>query len=161
MVDVAEIKRHISPAEVIERYTGARRSHNKYPCPFHTDKHPSLSVKADKWKCWACGEGGDVLNFTQRYFGLSFVEAAVKLANDFNLDIEAEPKKQDIWAKVERECQRKRQQELRQVREDIDSEIEAMTIIHRAMLRSGVSDEVLNRYAPKIDDLEHYKQYWR
>ncbi len=161
MINVAEIKRQVSPVEVIERYTGARRSHGKYPCPFHADKHPSLSVKADKWHCWACGAGGDVLNFTQKYFGLSFVEASVKLASDFNIEIEAEPTKRDVWAQVEAKCRQKRQQELQQVRENIDSEIEAMTIIHLAMFRAGVPDEVLNRYAQEIDDLERYKEAWR
>lgn len=161
MINVAEIKRQVSPIEVIERYTGARRSHGKYPCPFHADKHPSLSVKADKWHCWACGAGGDVINFVQRYFGLSFVEASVKLAYDFNIEIEAVPVKGDDWAKVEAECRRKRELELMQVRENIDGEIEAMTIIHRAMFRSGVPDEVLNRYAQQIDDLQQARDAWR
>jgi DNA primase len=161
MVDVAEIKRQVTPADVIERYTGSRRRHNKYLCPFHSDKHPSLSVKADTWKCWACGTGGDVLNFTQKYFGLSFVEAAEKLANDFNLNIETTtPTKPDIWAQVEAECRQKRQQELRQVRKDITQEIVTLTAVHRCLYHLGYY-EAAERYANELDDLERYKELWR
>ncbi|MGI8483562.1 MAG: CHC2 zinc finger domain-containing protein [Thermomicrobiales bacterium] len=28
-------------------------------CPFHDDRHPSLSILGGFWRCWAgCGEGG-------------------------------------------------------------------------------------------------------
>ena len=79
LIDTAYIVRSISPAEVIERYTGNRPQHNKYLCPFHRDKHPSLSVKTDIWRCWSCGKGGNVINFVQEYFGLGFVDACRKL----------------------------------------------------------------------------------
>jgi hypothetical protein len=50
-------------------------------CPFHPDTHPSLKVNTDlqKYKCWACGEKGDALDFVQRIHGLSFREAGDKL----------------------------------------------------------------------------------
>ena len=44
-------------------------------CPFHKDRHPSM--KADKiYHCFACGVGGDAIDFTARLFGLSQYEAA-------------------------------------------------------------------------------------
>lgn len=160
MVDVAEIKRQVSPAEVIERYTGARRQRNKYPCPFHADKHPSLSVKVNTWKCWACGEGGDVVDFTKQYFGLTFKEALEKLAVDFNIATDKEPAKGDIWAQVEAECRQKRQQELRQVREDINNEINTLTVVHRCLFHRGYYEDA-ERYANEIDNLERSISYWK
>ena len=35
----------------------------KARCPFHEDRTPSLSIKGDLWKCFGCGEKGDVYSF--------------------------------------------------------------------------------------------------
>ena len=54
-------------------------------CPFHDDHHPSL--KLDKrYYCFACGESGDVIDFTAKFFGISMHSAAIKLARDFGID---------------------------------------------------------------------------
>ncbi len=54
-------------------------------CPFHDDHHPSL--KLDKrYYCFACGESGDVIDFTAKFFGISVHSAAIKLARDFEID---------------------------------------------------------------------------
>ena len=54
-------------------------------CPFHDDHHPSL--KLDKrYYCFACGESGDVIDFTAKFFGISAHSAAIKLARDFGID---------------------------------------------------------------------------
>lgn len=157
MVDVAEIKRNVSPVEAIERYTGAKRTHNKYPCPFHLDRHPSLSVKADKWTCWSCGKSGDVINFVQLYFGLSFKDACAKIAQDYSLDIVVpEPKVRDIWDDIEAEIRKERQQELKKLQQEIDREIELFTTAHRVLFRLGNYKDA-ERYAQEIDDLVAYK----
>ena len=39
------------------------------------------------YHCFACGMGGDAIDFTARLFGLSQYEAAKKLVEDFGLDI--------------------------------------------------------------------------
>ena len=58
-------------------------------CPFHKDRHPSM--KADKiYHCFACGVGGDAIDFTARLFGISQYEAAKKMIEDFGLDIKIE-----------------------------------------------------------------------
>ena len=45
-------------------------------------------MKADKmYHCFACGVGGDAIDFTARLFGLLQYEAAKKLVEDFGLDI--------------------------------------------------------------------------
>ena len=57
-------------------------------CPFHKDRHPSM--KADKiYHCFACGVGGDAIDFTARLFGISQYEAAKKMIEDFGLDIKS------------------------------------------------------------------------
>lgn len=162
MIDTAYIVRSISPAEVIERYTGNRPQHNKYLCPFHRDKHPSLSVKTDIWRCWSCGKGGNVINFVQEYFGLGFVDACRKLNDDFNLGLNLDPPaKVSIWEQVKRESDEYNRQQLKRIREEIDNEIDLLTTAHRVLLRYGAPQEVLNNYINDIEDLSQYKQFWR
>ena len=45
-------------------------------CPFHSEKTPSFFVFNDNhYKCFSCGERGDVIDFTQKMYGLSFPDA--------------------------------------------------------------------------------------
>src|SRR5579863_1247661 len=51
-------------------------------CPFHTEKTPSFNVNAtmQRYKCFGCGVGGDVLNFVMELERISFFEALKLLA---------------------------------------------------------------------------------
>ncbi len=51
-------------------------------CPFHDDKHPSLSISKEKqmYKCFSCGEGGNAISFVQNYEHVSYEEALRKVA---------------------------------------------------------------------------------
>lgn len=51
-------------------------------CPFHEDRNPSFNVSQDKqiYKCFACGEGGNVFTFLIKIEGISFIEALRQLA---------------------------------------------------------------------------------
>ena len=45
-------------------------------CPFHEEKTPSFFVFGNnRYKCFGCGESGDVINFIQRKEKISFIEA--------------------------------------------------------------------------------------
>ncbi len=58
------------------------RSHTAL-CPFHDDKHPSLSISPEKqiFKCFVCGVGGNAITFVQRYEKISYAEAVRKVAD--------------------------------------------------------------------------------
>ena len=60
-------------------------------CPFHEDRHPSLKMNEDYFFCFGCGASGDVIDFTARLFGISFKDAATKLAADFGISVDAKP----------------------------------------------------------------------
>lgn len=76
--------------EVVAAYVPLQRSGAGYVglCPFHADKHPSLHVHPGKqfFKCFACGEGGDLFAFVQKIEGCSFTEAMGKLAKRYSID---------------------------------------------------------------------------
>ena len=46
-------------------------------CPFHDDRNPSFYVftDTDRFKCFGCGESGDVIDFIRKYYDLSFKDA--------------------------------------------------------------------------------------
>jgi DNA primase len=51
-------------------------------CPFHEDHNPSMNVdpRQQRFKCWACGKYGDVIDFVQELERVSFLEALELLA---------------------------------------------------------------------------------
>ena len=66
-------------------------------CPFHDDHDPSLSISEDKqiYKCFVCGNGGNVFTFIQNYKKISFPESVVEVSKIIGKPIEVEfaPKK--------------------------------------------------------------------
>ena len=83
-VDIAELKaRHplgdaVAAAGVVLRGKGRVR---QGVCPFHQEAQGSFTVYADteKFYCFGCGSGGDVLDFVQRMEGLTLPEAIRRL----------------------------------------------------------------------------------
>ena len=67
--------------------------HGKALCPFHNDRHLSVFVDDDHYHCCACGEHGDVIDFTAKLYGLSLYDAAKKLAYDFGITQDKPPTK--------------------------------------------------------------------
>lgn len=65
-------------------------------CPFHDDHSPSLSISEDKqiYKCFVCGNGGNVFTFVSNYEHCSFVEAVIKVAELVNYPLDL--KLQDV-----------------------------------------------------------------
>ncbi|WP_293716400.1 CHC2 zinc finger domain-containing protein [uncultured Parabacteroides sp.] len=73
--------------DVVQRYLPLSRNGSSAKtmlglCPFHNDRHPSLyvNVKEQYYKCFACGESGDLFKFVQKMEGCSFREALEILA---------------------------------------------------------------------------------
>lgn len=87
MYDISEIKRFYSIRSALND-VGISVVRNKALCPFHDDKRPSLSIKEERYMCFACGESGDVIDFTSKYHGLSTGKAIHYLANNMGLDKE-------------------------------------------------------------------------
>jgi DNA primase len=82
--DVAAIRR-AHPIETVVAASGVeltRRGHGFMGCcPFHEDSTASLSVGGvpDRFHCFGCDDGGDVIDYVTRFTGLSFVDAVQAL----------------------------------------------------------------------------------
>lgn len=79
---IDEIKSKNDIVDVIGSYISLNDK-NKALCPFHDDHSPSFSVQKDKqiYKCFSCGESGNVITFVQKYNGITFAEALKMLAD--------------------------------------------------------------------------------
>ena len=83
-MDITALKERHPLGEVVEasgvRLRGRGRVRQGV-CPFHEEAEGSFTVYADteRWYCFGCGEGGDVLDFLQRTEGLSLPEAIRRL----------------------------------------------------------------------------------
>ena len=67
-------------------------------CPFHHEKSPSFYVVPAKgfYKCFGCGESGDVFSFLMKRGGLSFNDAVRQIAARVGVDVpEDTPRQQD------------------------------------------------------------------
>lgn len=55
----------------------------KICCPFHNEKTPSLVIfeEQNKFKCFGCGAGSDVLDFICKYENITVINAVKKILN--------------------------------------------------------------------------------
>ncbi len=82
----SEVKEYLTARQVAEYYGLKVRRNGIACCPFHDDKHPSMKIDKN-YHCFACGVGGDVIDYVSRMHGLSQYDAAIKLIEDFQLPI--------------------------------------------------------------------------
>ena len=88
-----EIKARTDLADLIGSYgIPLRRAGADYKacCPFHHEKTPSFVIHPNQgyYHCFGCGEKGNVFSFVMKQEGLSFGEAARKLAQQCGVKIE-------------------------------------------------------------------------
>ncbi|HBI93849.1 MAG TPA: DNA primase [Terrisporobacter glycolicus] len=81
---IDEVKNRCDIVNVISQYINLKNSGRNYSglCPFHNEKTGSFHVNQKKqiYKCFGCGEGGDVINFVMKIENLDFIEAVKLLA---------------------------------------------------------------------------------
>lgn len=83
----SEVKEHLTARQVAEYYGLKVKRNGAACCPFHDDMHPSMKIDKN-YHCFACGVGGDAVDYVSRMFGLSQYDAALKLIEDFTLPVE-------------------------------------------------------------------------
>ncbi len=78
--------------QLISEHVRLRKSGSGYMgcCPFHNERTPSFHVfpNTGTYKCFGCGEGGDVIRFVEKIDNKSFVESLKSLAEKVGVTIE-------------------------------------------------------------------------
>lgn len=102
---IEKIKEQNDVVDVISEVVKLKRSGRNYTglCPFHREKTPSFSVSSDKqiFKCFGCGEAGNVFSFVMKYRNMSYIESVKYLADRANITIEEKGSSKKLHDKKE------------------------------------------------------------
>lgn len=82
---IEEVKSKVDIVDTIGERIELKKAGRNYKavCPFHGEKTPSFMVSPELqiFKCFGCGEAGDVFAFLEKYEGMEFSEALKYLAD--------------------------------------------------------------------------------
>jgi len=88
---IEDIKSRIDIVDFISNYVDLKKTGRNYKalCPFHSERTPSFVVNPEKqvFHCFGCGTGGDIIGFTMKQEGLSFIESVHLLAEKAGIKI--------------------------------------------------------------------------
>ena len=89
---ISRVQRENDILEVVSEYVHLKKAGRNYVglCPFHNEKTPSFTVSTDKqiYKCFGCGESGNVFSFIMKKKNIPFKDALKILAENKNIDLE-------------------------------------------------------------------------
>ena len=89
-----EVRDAADIVEVVSDYVKLKRSGSGFTglCPYHNEKTPSFHVtpRLGIFKCFGCGESGDVFKFVMDQDGIGFTEAIRQLADRYGVFIPEE-----------------------------------------------------------------------
>lgn len=95
MIDRATIDKimdAVNIVDVVSEFVSLRKAGVNYKglCPFHDDKTPSFMVSPAKGicHCFACGKGGNAVNFIMEHEQMTYPEALRWLARKYNIEIQ-------------------------------------------------------------------------
>ena len=98
---IAEVRSRANLLEVISEFVVLKRAGKEHRglCPFHAEKSPSFHVNPEKgiYKCFGCGEGGDVFAFFQKVKGLDFLDAVRDLAGRYGVKLVESAEDRQEW----------------------------------------------------------------
>lgn len=97
--EILSIQRKANIVDIIRDYVPLTQRGKNYfgICPFHDDHNPSMSVSPEKgvYKCFVCGNAGNVFNFVMEYEKVSFYEAVKIVAYKIGVSIDISTSKKE------------------------------------------------------------------
>ena len=89
---VEEVRARADLVDVVGEYTSLKRVGKSVrgPCPLHDGDDPNFSIDPNRqiFKCFVCGEGGDVFSFVMKHLGMDFPEAVRHVAERVGVEVE-------------------------------------------------------------------------
>lgn len=102
---VEEIRERADILEICGEAVRLKRTGRTWrgPCPLHGGEGPNFSVDPVRgiFKCFVCGEGGDVFAFVMKHSGLDFPSAIRHIAEKVGIEVpDADTGREDPWAHI-------------------------------------------------------------
>lgn len=117
-----ELKQTTSMRDVLDRYGVKVGRNGMCCCPIHGERHASMKVYPDGFKCFACGTGGDIFDFVEAMENVDFKTAFGILGGTYDKNInKATRTTRNVKfgrQKAERQRQEKADKEFRKLLED-------------------------------------------
>ena len=87
------------PIEEVASALGLSVSHHKALCPFHADKHPSLTFHRgrNRYRCFVCDAHGGTIDLVMKYLNKNFLEACKWLSEVHDVVITVPPLGSAAW----------------------------------------------------------------
>lgn len=83
-----KVKNRVSVFDAVSLLDIELNSRGQISCPFHDEKIPSCSIHSQFFKCFGCSASGDVVSFWAKSKNVSNYDAALDLAERFNIEHE-------------------------------------------------------------------------
>ena len=143
---IEKVKEQNDIVDIISENVRLKKSGRNFTglCPFHNDKSPSFSVSPEKqiYKCFSCGEAGNVITFVMKYNKLTFQEAVKQLADKAGIPLEIRghednklSQKKELLFKVNVEAARY-----------FFANLQKTKMAKDYFLRRGIKEEVIKRF---------------
>lgn len=101
---IIQLKSIAKVHDIVGSFVKLKRAGSDYVanCPFHNEKTPSfkIPVNGNFYKCFGCGESGDVFAFVMKHTNCNFNDAVEHVAKFYNFELEKDLK--DYVRPVER-----------------------------------------------------------
>ena len=142
---IEKIKEANDIVDVISESVRLKKSGRSFSglCPFHNEKSPSFSVSQEKqiYKCFGCGESGNVITFVMKNKHMPFMDAIKFLADRSNIVLQEEARvnptarKKELLYKVNVEAGR-----------FFYSNLRANKIAKEYFLNRGIREETIKKF---------------
>ncbi|MBQ4645754.1 MAG: DNA primase [Candidatus Gastranaerophilales bacterium] len=104
---VEQIKEKLDIVDVVSKYVVLKKTGSNYQgiCPFHNEKTPSFVVSGNKqiFKCFGCGEAGDVISFLEKITNQTFSEVIEEQASILGIELPKKSSKDSANFRAEKE----------------------------------------------------------
>jgi DNA primase len=148
-----EIRERIDIVDLVGQRVALKRAGKNWKglCPFHDDRNPSFIVSPHlgRYRCWACGEHGDVFTWVMKTQNVEFTEALQILARQAGITLtrqKGENKSQRLVRQGAME------EALGFFRRELERSEAARSYCERRGLLADVLEEWELGYAPDVGD---------
>ncbi len=142
----------VNIVDVVSEFVSLRKAGVNYKglCPFHDDTTPSFMVSPSKniCKCFACGKGGNAINFLMDHEQITYTEALRWLARKYSIEIEErELSDEEKREQSERESMLIVNEWARDYFHDIlNNDIDGQAIGKQYFRSRGIRDDIIRKF---------------